>query len=380
MESDTVVTGLPYRDALNNEWLITTGKSFESASGQRGVFAIDSALSVLKALLDRQAAKYKTSVSFIVDREGRVIIHPDPDKIDKPLPFDFVLASSTNSILEFDAIEGHKLAAYSTVDDLGWTLFTTVSSNEVFEPILGQLTKSIMLMSILGAALLFLLSHTLANELSKSMLNLKAYVSRVLHGETTYDLGQFPNNEIGAIAKEVLQLTEQELYRKNKELEHLAAKDQLTQLFNRRKIDQISNEEFYRFTRDGTTFSLIMFDVDYFKAINDVHGHGVGDEVLIAVASISQDQLRTTDRLGRWGGEEFLVICPETGLDEATFIAERLRRAIEQHLFSSDLKVTISLGVSTVKSGEDLKSFMHRLDSHLYEAKKAGRNCIISDR
>jgi diguanylate cyclase (GGDEF)-like protein/hemerythrin-like metal-binding protein len=126
--------------------------------------------------------------------------------------------------------------------------------------------------------------------------------------------------------------------------------------------------------RQGTPLSLILFDLDKFKLVNDTFGHGVGDAVLKSVSETVQAQLRVSDALVRWGGEEFLVLAPATTLAGATMLAEKIRQAVETQAMPQVGRVTISLGVAQRQSGEELDPWIARADGALYRAKERGRN------
>ncbi len=164
--------------------------------------------------------------------------------------------------------------------------------------------------------------------------------------------------------------------RSDERLRMAAMKDRLTGCWNRVRIDEFANQEMARLTRHGHPVSLIMIDIDHFKEINDRYGHAVGDAVLVGLAEMVQRGIRPTDLLGRWGGEEFVVILSMSGLGEAMFIAEHLRHTIEKNLFQDGLHVTASLGVSTCLPVDTWHSWMSRADRALYRAKHHGRNLV----
>jgi len=173
-----------------------------------------------------------------------------------------------------------------------------------------------------------------------------------------------------------LQQARSDLALKNEELEQLAIRDTLTGLYNRRKLDTSFAREVERAARYGRPLSVIMVDVDYFKAVNDTHGHPVGDAVLIETARLLQAALRTSDILGRWGGEEFLIICPETPIETAVPLAERLRSDYEQCEFSGAGHLTASFGVAAHRAGHHVEDILLGADKALYQAKKSGRNRV----
>jgi len=163
------------------------------------------------------------------------------------------------------------------------------------------------------------------------------------------------------------------------ELQHLAISDGLTGLFNRRHLDTTLDNELKRCQRYGHEMSIIMFDVDHFKRFNDEHGHEQGDRVLQNISATVKGQIRNLDIPCRYGGEEFLIILPETGFKFAQEIAERLCKAVEQADLDG-LRVTISIGVASFPHTmmENPKQFIWAADKALYEAKNAGRNCVRS--
>ncbi len=164
---------------------------------------------------------------------------------------------------------------------------------------------------------------------------------------------------------------------KNKMLEKLSTTDTLTGLCNRLKIDDILEITLYAAQRYGRVFSLILIDIDHFKNVNDSFGHLVGDKVLKQMAEVLQSQIRKTDHLGRWGGEEFLIIAEDTDSDAAELLAEKLRKAVEITTFPEAGQITISLGVATWRDSDDRITIVQRADNALYRAKESGRNRIV---
>ncbi len=163
---------------------------------------------------------------------------------------------------------------------------------------------------------------------------------------------------------------------KQKIVEELSVTDQLTQLYNRLKLEAVFSEEIQRAQRYHTPFSIIMLDIDHFKSVNDTYGHDIGDKTLIDVAKILKQNSRTTDIVGRWGGEEFMIVLPQTDTDAAYEHAQILREMIEKHNFEAVGKKTSSFGVSSFISGDTSKTIVKRADDALYEAKKSGRNRV----
>lgn len=167
-----------------------------------------------------------------------------------------------------------------------------------------------------------------------------------------------------------------ELLEKNQQLLQLAVTDSLTGLYNRLKLDQVLTDELKRSRRYGSVFALILLDVDHFKAVNDNYGHPVGDQVLVEMGRLLLQGTRSVDVVGRWGGEEFLVICCDTEFQGAAALAEKLRLAIEAHIFPVVGHKTASFGVSAIRSGDTIPVMMARTDSALYRSKSGGRNRV----
>ncbi len=182
------------------------------------------------------------------------------------------------------------------------------------------------------------------------------------------------------LEKKVKQRTK-ELEQNVQKLHEMATMDFLTQVPNRRYFFDLSNKLFSLAKRDKTELSLLMIDIDFFKKINDEHGHFVGDEVLKLVSKKIQTNIRTSDILARVGGEEFVVLLNETGKEGATTIAEKLRQIVENTTFTygnEKIKVTISIGISVLSflSDETIDDILHRADEALYISKHSGRNKV----
>jgi len=157
-------------------------------------------------------------------------------------------------------------------------------------------------------------------------------------------------------------------------IEEMSVTDQLTKISNRRWLDESLKEEIARFERYNHDFSVILLDIDHFKNVNDTFGHAEGDSVLIQLASILKSCTRASDTVGRWGGEEFLIITPETVKDDCFVLAEKIRCAVEEHDFGVVGHVTVSLGVAQYESGNAAAHFIINADNALYRAKQGGRN------
>ena len=165
---------------------------------------------------------------------------------------------------------------------------------------------------------------------------------------------------------------------KNKELVEQTLTDELTQLSNRRKTTETIEYELKRFRRTKNPFAVVLLDIDLFKKINDTHGHLIGDEVLKEFSRILQNTVRDSDIVGRWGGEEFIIIAPNTSVENANKLAEKLRKLIQVHDFNKAGKITASFGITESKYNDTKELIVDRADKALYTSKRTGRNKVIA--
>ncbi|WP_320035749.1 diguanylate cyclase [Halarcobacter sp.] len=174
----------------------------------------------------------------------------------------------------------------------------------------------------------------------------------------------------------LLEIAQKDIEEKNKALEKLATTDKLTNLYNRRKIEELLELEINRNERFGHYFGLAIIDIDKFKEVNDTFGHQAGDKVLEELASILNTNRRKTDFVGRYGGEEFVIICPESDLEGTLKLMETIKNKISEYPFYRVKHKTASFGVTISKKGDTVKSILNRADIALYDAKNAGRDRI----
>lgn len=161
---------------------------------------------------------------------------------------------------------------------------------------------------------------------------------------------------------------------KNKELEELVSIDSLTGIYNRNKLKEIVAYELRKYKREKIPLSLIMFDIDHFKKINDTYGHNVGDYALKTISNIVLENIRESDVFARWGGEEFVILAPNTKIENAQVLAEKLRKKIANFDFDGIGTITCSFGVAEIREGFGLENMIESADKALYVAKRSGRN------
>lgn len=171
----------------------------------------------------------------------------------------------------------------------------------------------------------------------------------------------------------------QENLRIMERLHRQATRDVMTDLLNRRATEVALRRELKRVERHGGKLAFAIIDIDFFKDVNDTYGHAGGDEVLIELAQIFEESIRASDMVGRWGGEEFAMILPETDEGAGVALLERLRARIERHRFINGAHVTISAGISEARSDDAVSSIALRADHAMYCAKESGRNRVCTE-
>jgi len=187
-----------------------------------------------------------------------------------------------------------------------------------------------------------------------------------------------------AVARQQVAHAEQRIERLKGELElvsRLVREDQLTRALNRRGLEDALKLEVARAARTDSPLCIAMIDIDNFKSLNDAHGHQAGDKVLVHLVDIIQDTLRTNDLIGRYGGEEFLVLLPGSPLEAACEVMQRLQSQLAQKPVvweNQELRVTFSVGVATLRPAETEPALIGRADKALYQAKSNGKNCVVT--
>lgn len=228
---------------------------------------------------------------------------------------------------------------------------------------------------VIFSLLLFIILYVMLRQLLKPLDDIINITEKISNGN--YKI-EYPSNKIiefSKILESIGKMSDAIEIREN-ELKKLSSIDKLTQLYNRQKIEDILRNEIKKSKRYHSSFSVIMLDIDRFKEVNDTYGHEVGDIILEEFANILKNNIRATDYAGRWGGEEFLILCPETYIEGAETLAENLRKVIEEHTFPIIIRKTASFGVTVSMPEDEINLVMKRVDDALYKAKKLGRNRV----
>ena len=261
-------------------------------------------------------------------------------------------------------------------------------------PVGNGLTEYVMrLGKVFHASQTELASLRQSGEVSQQVAPVHEYLGAPLKDSTGKSFGVIALNSVGddpPIREEDLDVlsiiaTQVSLEIDRKQLEEKlklqATTDELTGLFNRRAVSDKIQAEFEGFQRSGSQFSLVIADIDFFKHVNDLHGHNAGDFLLRSVAHELAQAVRDCDTISRWGGEEFLCLLPSTDIKMALSIAERMRSSIFEKTFSWDdnqLSITLTFGVAAVNERDTVDSLIHRADQALYWGKKTGRNRVVN--
>jgi diguanylate cyclase (GGDEF)-like protein len=352
----------------------------------------------------------------VLDKDGNVIVHSQDANLPS-IHFSSQDIYSNNIDINEILNNGHPMLVLKKTLYLGtepWGVITLYFTQaELEEKVLNyskQMQERIhrsLFESLLYMTIFFLLSlpfaYSMALHISNPIINLTKRAEELANGnftpksipaenrkdelallEKTFNkMSENLENSYNKLADYNTQLEQMvlsrtlELEEKNIELEKLSITDRLTQLYNRVKLEEVFIDQIQSSRRYSTPFSILLCDIDYFKRVNDTFGHIIGDKVLIEIANILQATIRETDIVGRWGGEEFLVICSGTDKENAMQLAERLRKAIELYPFVHNQQQTLSIGVSSFSSDDSDMSMLSRADSALYLAKNNGRNNTV---
>lgn len=271
------------------------------------------------------------------------------------------------------------LAAYSYVPEAGWGIVQQTPYSFVRNLLMDQL-QELLLRALVPFLVLLLLSVIIARKLAAPFNRLGTLVNRLAEGKPVSQSQKEAlaethwNREADLLTKSV-GLAFEKIERNNQQLTQSALTDSLTGLANRRNLDEVLNA----WAGEGRMFSLLVLDIDHFKSINDTYGHQVGDETLKMIAESICAVVRKNDFCFRYGGEEFIVLLPETDSLSAYNVAEKIRLKIEETSFISDKTVTVSIGISEYPTQTDSVTELFRFaDAALYTSKVEGRNRITT--
>jgi diguanylate cyclase (GGDEF)-like protein len=375
-----------------------------------GVLAADFSFRRLAPLL----SDFRVGVGgyvVLIDRDGSVLYHPDPRWTTKPrsigqllgMPSFDVLGFATNEPTFFRWANGAKGMVNYLWDAEARVGVLAIQPYAEIEAAVRQVRQTLILMLIVMLLVMSLVSGWLSTVLARPLLVLAEKMTQIKQGHWEVESGLSGHDEIGRLAEifdsmresirssmqllaahrdrleaEVAART-QDLAKANQVLHQLSRTDELTGISNRRDIIEKVRNEGYRAQRSGRPFAFLMIDIDHFKAFNDTHGHECGDSVLRAVSQAIRQILRRHEYLARWGGEEFLVVLPESDAQGTRFACERIRAKVEgmEHVHAGQtLKVTITVGASLFDARLGVARSLALADKALYRGKQAGRNRV----
>ncbi|MDF2546193.1 MAG: signal transduction protein [Anaerosolibacter sp.] len=375
-EKGKIAWSEPYEELVTHETVISASKTIENQQGEVvGVFAINTSLQKLSMAVEGTNLG-DGGYMMILDQNGQIIAHPDENALGNTVIQQGWYSSLTKGKDAFYATVGGKgvFISYMTIPKTGWKIVALMPKETLereVEPI-RQRTISIALISGLSAVLVgIFFSHTLVGRIKKIM----EYMGQVESGNMKDHYHCRGNDEISELNRKFNQMVDT-LNHTMTEMEKMVMLDGLTKIYNHKYMYERLDQEIQEAKRYGKHLTVIMVDIDHFKKVNDVYGHQVGDHVLSKLAMFIKDNLRSMDIVGRYGGEEFMIILPETALAQGYMVADKIRQLVESMEWEEkNLKITISGGV-TAWMDEGALKMVKKADDLLYQAKKNGRNRI----
>ena len=287
--------------------------------------------------------------------------------------------SGIDIIKDYRGIEVLSSFAPLNIQGLNWIILSEIDKKEAFIYV-NQIQDKIFLTLIVIFIIIILTSIIFSKTITKPISVLILAVKNLGNGDLTKRVNIKCNDELGELAT-CFNNSLDKLEKMTYSVEHftrLSMTDNLTQIHNRLKLNHELDIEIRRAKRTKSNLTLVMFDIDHFKNINDTYGHDVGDLSLIGLVNIINQNIRKTDVFARWGGEEFMILLVDTNLDSAILMVEKIRIKIEKNNFKKITNMTCSFGITQCKKEDTKEALIKRVDEILYEAKHKGRNRIES--
>ncbi len=382
--SRDAILGRVYWDTTAGKPLMTLGVPISTTDGRfLGALAAQLDLAPVAAALKTFAAEQSGALYLITGRGDLVVSSAGVDQTLmsqrlRPRALERLMQEERAPIEYTDYQGTDVLGALAPIRRLDWAIIADIPADEAYAQVarlrtLALVTVSALLVVIGGLA--YLLGLTIVLPLDRMARGAR----QVAGGDLAVALPVVGAGEV-AYVTEVFNDMVTRLRQGREELERLSRTDGLTGLPNRRNLMETLEKEVRRAKRNERPFSLLMVDVDQFKRYNDTFGHLAGDDVLKGLADVLAAAIRTADYAARYGGEEFTVVLPETPLDGATEVAERIRERMQEHPFgTSGSTVTLSIGIAEFPSdGETVEAVIAGADSALYAAKAHGRNRVVT--
>jgi diguanylate cyclase (GGDEF)-like protein len=338
------------------------------------------------------SSRHSIAYLFLVDPAGEVLAHSEPEWVGRKMldPMSRRALASAGSRVQFERRDLEGFGQFSELCDVSvpllikgqraGTLRVGISLTQSLLANAPRIRSQIALFVLPFACLSILIALKLSDSFTRPLRGLAQAATEVSRGDYDVQLPLNHQDELGEVAL-AFNTMAQHLKENFAKVSDMANRDGLTGLYNARFFHEALAREMERTKRTGRPLSLLIFDVDFFKRINDGYGHPVGDQVLQHVCKIGQSVLRGYDMLARYGGEEFIAMLTETSGPHALLLAERLRKTMEQRPYVSEegqvIKATISAGVAGAQAPYDKKELISRADQALYKAKHTGRNRVM---
>jgi diguanylate cyclase (GGDEF)-like protein len=340
----------------------------------------------------------KTGYIYIFDNTGKILIHPNDKLMLKQFKHELAYKNlitagngSKELIYKMDKPNDkgnyiyEKIAWIEYIAELKWYVTTSAYLDEMEESSL-ELQKSVIYLGIIVLVIAIVLSIVFSRKFLQPIYILSKMAKSVTTGDYSVRSNIKSNDELEQLSNDFNKMVEtiedhiynldEKVREKTIELEKLAVTDKLTGLNNRVLLDKELADSYKSYIRYKNIYSIILIDIDFFKKVNDTYGHKIGDDVLKRVSSLMLEKIRSTDTIGRWGGEEFLIISQNTNINGACQLADNLRKIISTTPFESVGEVTISVGVAQINSDIDEDTIIIKADEALYRAKDNGRNRV----
>ncbi|WP_274363931.1 sensor domain-containing diguanylate cyclase [Paenibacillus thermotolerans] len=368
----------PYVSPYNRLIMLMSEPIFDAKGTYRGMIGGTIYLqenNILSQILGKHWSDESESYFFVVDSKGKLVYHPDRSRLGEDVSANPAVSSVLKGKSGMGTIVNTlgipMLAAYIPITANGWGVIQQTPV-EVVNVQLKEHIRKLILTMLIPYLCLLTAAVLIARRLARPFAALADTVNRVSSGQhvTIPQTGSHWNREADLLTRAVMVAIDT-MQKSNEQLAHAATTDPLTGLTNRRTV----NELLERWSNDGRKFSFIMMDIDHFKQVNDTFGHQAGDEVLKHMSSILSATTRDRDVCCRFGGEEFVVLLPDTDKHTAYAIAERIRISTAGAVSPIGKPVTVSIGVSEFPAQSDsVEALISLADSAMYKAKQEGRN------
>lgn len=374
--ADKLIISDPYLDAFDGDIVITASKRIGDLNDFRGVIGVDFNFFPIAQEL-HGLNPWSTGGFLITTNKGKLII--DANSID-----DFY--NDNKSIIK-SGISGEQKSLHDKdinfkiipLDHFDFKLIGVYSEKEIYST-LTNIRRTIFITMLLSLLFSTVIIAIFGRKLSNSLDRLSYLINSIARGNYTKNIDKLSSiiddeSEL-FLVKEAVKNMQAEIQSRELQLKNNAEVDGLTNILNRKTILDILEVEIRRAKSFSTEFSIIMFDYDNFKSLNDSYGHLFGDQVLIEVSKYIKDSLKEDDFVGRYGGEEFIIILPDTVLVDAVKVGERIRKTIENMVWETGTVVTVSCGIVQESGEKTVEEIIKKADVLLYKAKNNGRNRI----